>query len=265
MRPIRFPDGKLRPATSSPLAPRDRGARWERGFTLAEAIVVIVITGIIASVVAVFIQKPVQGYFDAVRRAELTDIADTALRRLGRDVRTALPNSVGVTYTAPAYTLTYQETVGGGRYRAAVTATGSGNPLDFTAADMSFDVIGPAPPASAAGYSIVVGNMGGVTGNSTSYAPPSGNTVNMGSILFPAESPGKRFYVVSATVTYVCDPAAGTLTRSGVTLATNVADCSITYASLGETRTGVVSIWLTLTRGGESVSLFHQVHVANTP
>ncbi|HJW54946.1 MAG TPA: prepilin-type N-terminal cleavage/methylation domain-containing protein, partial [Burkholderiaceae bacterium] len=67
-----------------------------QGFTLLEAIIVIAITGIIAAVVAVFIVKPVQGYVDSARRAEMTDTADTALRRISRDLHLALPNSVRV-------------------------------------------------------------------------------------------------------------------------------------------------------------------------
>jgi MSHA biogenesis protein MshO len=39
------------------------------GFTLIEMIMVIVITGILAGMVAVFIAKPVEGYADSVRRA----------------------------------------------------------------------------------------------------------------------------------------------------------------------------------------------------
>ena len=70
--------------------------KTQRGFTLVEMIVVIVITGIIAGVVAIFLRAPVQGYVDSARRAEMTDIADTALRRIGRDLRTAVPNSVRV-------------------------------------------------------------------------------------------------------------------------------------------------------------------------
>ena len=68
--------------------------RWQGGFTLLEAVVVIVITGIVSAMVAVFIRAPVEGYIDSVARAELTDAADTALRRLTREVRTALPNSL---------------------------------------------------------------------------------------------------------------------------------------------------------------------------
>lgn len=41
---------------------RKRGA----GFTLIEMIMVIVITGIIAGMVAVFIRSPIDGYFNTV-------------------------------------------------------------------------------------------------------------------------------------------------------------------------------------------------------
>src|SRR6266850_4952370 len=71
----------------------------ERGVTLIEMVIVISITAIIAGAVSVFISRPVEGYADAARRAELTDIADTALRRMTRDLRTALPNSVRVDAT----------------------------------------------------------------------------------------------------------------------------------------------------------------------
>jgi len=43
-------------------------------------VIVISITAIIAGAVSVFISRPVEGYADAARRAEMSDIADTALR-----------------------------------------------------------------------------------------------------------------------------------------------------------------------------------------
>jgi len=67
------------------------------GFTLVEIIMVIVITGIIGSVAAVFIRAPIQQYLDIAHRAELTDIADLSMYRLESDLRAALPNSARVT------------------------------------------------------------------------------------------------------------------------------------------------------------------------
>ena len=63
---------------------RARVSFRQGGFTLIEAIMVITITGILAAIVAVFIRTPVDGYIDSVARAELTDAADTALRRIAR-------------------------------------------------------------------------------------------------------------------------------------------------------------------------------------
>ena len=67
-----------------------------RGFTLIEGIVVLVLAGIL-SVMALFFIAPLQQSLDLVVRAELTDGADLALRRIGRDAQLALPNSVRVT------------------------------------------------------------------------------------------------------------------------------------------------------------------------
>ena len=92
----------------------------QSGFTLIEMIVVIVITGIIGGMVAIFIRAPVQGYVHSANRAEMGDIADTALRRLARDIRTAVPNSVRVANCGGTPTcVEFLPTKAGGRYRGA--------------------------------------------------------------------------------------------------------------------------------------------------
>src|SRR5437763_16769361 len=108
---------------------RCRSAR-QRGVTLIELIIVIAITAIIAGGVAVFISRPFESYVDTARRAELTDIADTALRRITRDVRTALPNSIRITTALGVTYLEYLQTNGGARYRAAKDSGGAGDILD---------------------------------------------------------------------------------------------------------------------------------------
>jgi MSHA biogenesis protein MshO len=190
------------------------------GFTLIEAIMVMTITAVLAAGVAVFLRKPIDGYIDLTRRAELSDIADTAVRRIARDLHLALPNSVRV---VPADTacLEFIPTVNGGRYRADVAALGAGNVFTTGAPLASFDVLGPLSAAPVAGDRIVVFNLGipgtpGVPGADAYYGDniatvAAGSTtalINLNpSFQFPFTSPGSRFHVISGTeqsVFYVC-------------------------------------------------------------
>ena len=202
--------------------------KQQTGFTLVEMIMVIVITGIIGGMVAVFLRAPVQQYMDVARRAELTDSADTAVRRMARDIRIAVPNSVRV--PNPAGTSTYIEflpTKDGGRYRA----NPPGNVLDFGVVDGSFDIIGTAINfvAGAAPDYIVVGSTqsdgnppydtssAGILRAYISQTVASGvQTVNFTDTLLPiwAELPSQRFDVVDGAqqaVTYACVPTVGTV------------------------------------------------------
>ncbi|MCC7546776.1 MAG: type II secretion system protein [Burkholderiales bacterium] len=261
------------------------------GFTLPEAIIVIAVTGIIAAVVATFIRAPVQGYFDSTRRAQLSDLADTALRRMTRDLRLALPNSVRVTSAGGSLYLEFLLTRGGGRYRAEPDASGSGDVLEFgsAASPYRFDVLGQMPTKPVTpGNSIVVYNLGpgfgasdayqGSSGNLRTVSGVSGNTVTLSSaVAFPLPSTSSRFHVVEHAVSYVCtanatDPAAGELRRhwgyalaaaqpiafpsgSDALLASGVAACSIVYnPSAVAMRNGVVSLALTLTRSSAGSS-----------
>ncbi len=120
-----------------------RISRPAAGFTLIEAIIAIVITGIVAGIVAVFIARPVQGYADSVRRAELTDTADVALRRMTRDVRMALPNSLRVTTTGGVNYIEFIMTSTGGRYRDTADGSTGGDFLSYTnSLDTTFHVLG---------------------------------------------------------------------------------------------------------------------------
>ncbi|MDP2810865.1 MAG: prepilin-type N-terminal cleavage/methylation domain-containing protein [Rhodocyclaceae bacterium] len=305
------------------------------GFTLVEAIVAIVITGILAGMVAVFIKSPVDSYIDMGRRAELTDTADTAVRRIARDVHLALPNSVRNPVDGSDQCVEFMPTKIGGRYRAAQTSTGTGNILDLTLDttpfDASFDMLWLNSALLAANRiavnDIVAVYNDGYSGNAYSGAnairvagvcePPdvacAGTPANSTEITFvdavtgapfnrkqlPAESPSYRFQVIPSTehaVSYRCN--AGILTRHSRTLsaawaqpatcaamvansqaapatltsailAENVTACSLHYeppgSGTGLSRNGILSISLEITQAGESVRLYHQVHVDNTP
>ena len=273
---------------------RQRAA--QHGVTLIELIIVIAITAIIASGVAVFISRPMESYVDSARRAELTDIADTALRRMTRDLRTALPNSIRITQVGSAYYLEYLQTSGGGRYRADKDSGGNGDELLFSSNDTSFDVVGPMPPL-AAGDSIVIYNLAnsGAIANAYSgdnrraYSSSLGNNITITSATpFPYPSPGKRFHVVQYAVTYECNPtthelrrywnygiaavqATPPVTANTALLANNIATtngCSFIYDTSGSTlRTGVVGLAIRIEHSGsgEAVQLFQQAHVNNVP
>lgn len=267
------------------------------GFTLVEMVIVIVITGIIGGMVAVFLRAPVQQYMDVARRADMTDVADTALRRMARDLRLALPNSVRVTGACSGSTACFIEflpTKGGGRYLRDVPGN-SLNFLDFTTSDNSFEVIGPVP-AFAAGDRVVVYNLG-IAGanayagdNSSAWVSTAGAVVTINAFMFPFESPAARFHVISTPITYVCSPTPtgvnGTLTRywgysinptqpssvpiAGATgsarLATNVSSCRFTYDTVVVAqRFGVVTMNLGITEQGETATLYSAVHVSNQP
>lgn len=270
-----------------------------KGFTLVEMIMVIVITGIIGGIVAMFLKAPIQQYTDVARRADMTDIADTALRRITRDLRLALPNSVRVTGSCNGTSTCFIEflpTKGGGRYRAEM----GGDELDFTVADSTFEVLGPIPAGLVAGTDqIVVYNLGiagadAYAGDNRAAvsAPPAGAVANITSKLFPFDSPGHRFHVISAPVAYACD-GAGTLWRywgyaikpsqadtdsiaeldaliavqgARARLATHVSSCRFSYdAFVVAQRSGLVTINLGITEEGETVTLYSAVHVSNLP
>jgi MSHA biogenesis protein MshO len=267
----------------------------QQGFTLVEAVIVIVITGVIAAVVAVFIRSPVEGYLDAARRAELTDTADTALRRIARDLRLALPNSVRISGQAIEFLSTRE----GGRYRAERDNTGGGNVLDITANVTQFDALGPAITL-VAGDQIVIYNQdtpdayAGTNRRAYDGAGGAGNTVAIDSVVpFPMHSPSRRFHVVDAAVTYICDAgslwrywgypiqpqqdavdtvaeldvlaAPASATRGRALVAQNVTGCLFSYAQGVTERSGIVTMQITLAQEGETVTLYHAVHVTNAP
>lgn len=215
--------------------------RRARGFTMVELVVVIVIIGIVSSMVAVFVTVPVRSYIDTAARVELADIADTATRRIARDVRLALPNSVRVDPTGRYLELLLTKT--GGRY-LSVNDNTAGNVLAFDTDPLPatptniFTIVGAAPTGAQAivpGDFIVVNNLGGGTSpvdayfcttkcNRATVSAVNGNDITLVANPFlvsdPATlsipSPGNRFQVVTTPVTYFCAPDAnggGTLRR----------------------------------------------------
>lgn len=210
--------------------------RSQRGFTLVEAIVVMVITGILAGIMVLFIRQPVRNYVDAAARADLSDSADLSLRRMARELHSAVPNSVRLMPAGGAWYLEFIPSKAGGQYLAVEDNVG-GNALSFTdPTKTTFDIVGTvpsAPYAIAANDFIVIYNLGSDIADADAYA--GGNRAQVQQIVdrtvtlvgnpftdaathlrAPNTSPDHRFQVAGTPVTFRCEGNAsgtGTLRR----------------------------------------------------
>jgi len=239
------------------------------GVTLIELAITIALVGILAALIVQFV-APVRSYIDSSRRAALADTADTALRRVRRDLRLALPNSVRVTTSGGIVYLEFLLVRTGGRYRyEAAASSASGCPagagtsttedlIAFGSSDNCFKTIGnlydPASGISNVSTTtdyVVVFNLQPGTDKADAYKTSCGSACNNAKITkavnltnedriefsagntFTFESPGRRFFIVEGPVTYACDKTAGTLMRfSGYPIAETQTPPGVTGARL---------------------------------
>jgi len=309
--------------------------RPERGVTLIELVVTIVVIAIIVTAVSFFL-TPLRQSADVAMRAELSDIADNALQRIGRDVKLALPNSVRVASSGGALYLEFLAVRTAGRYRGegggsaaandcpaddAPLGTPANDQLSFdTVNDTCFKSIGEVADAATIAVGsdrLVLNNLGVGFPQQDAYELSPANVAqitavdhttetNRDRIVFARpspfqrtlhDSPGKRFFVVPgradpvrpvSPVSYVCDPALRTLRRhwgytpnalplqtiaftdgSSAPIADHVSGCGFDYTNVGP-QLNLLTMRLTLERArfdgtNETVSLYHAVHVNNTP
>ena len=265
----------------------------QRGFTLVEAVVVMVVTGIIAGIMVLFISRPVNSYVDSAARADLGDAADLALRRMARELRAAVPNSVRLSVVGGVSYLEFIPTRAGGRYLGDddyidTAKAPAAQPLSFSdASRTSFTVVGVVP-AIAAGDGIVVYNLGPgfpgadayAGGNRATVSAVNGSLVTLANNPFagaatPGASPAKRFQVVQQPVTFRCEGrmgGGGTLRRitgygfqqaqpvtadatAGALLADNVLACNFSVDSNANLQSALVGMNLALARAAAGSSL----------
>ena len=264
------------------------------GFTLVELVVTIVIIGILSSLGGMFISKPIESYIDLERRTELVDQAEMALRRMQRDIRAALPNSVRT--FAGGKGIEFLHVVDGGRYRRS----GVGDPLEFLMPDSTsaFDVLGKLKYFDKIKDDdfVVVYNLVASGTSQNAYNHDNEVEINLSAssdtfialdppAQFPLSSPYQRFFIVDKAVSYkivgtelrryaedTFDNNPGPADDDSYALVAKhlvLSDSDFTYDSGTNSRGGLVTIRLaledTVRAPGERITLLHQVHVDNAP
>ena len=208
--------------------------RNNKGFTLIELIIVILIIGILSGVLFMILRGPMTQFIQVEKRANLVDIAETALLRMTREIRLALPNSIRISDGAALSScdisvnttcaLEFLRTLDGGRYRRQ-----GANRLKFNKQSDTFEYFGTLNnlgsinvggfgqadclSANATVDCMVVFNTGQTGANSYNGDNIAAITAKTASTLsfnlspvtkFPYESPRQRFFVVDTPVSFIC-------------------------------------------------------------
>lgn len=214
-----------------------RQHRHDTGFTLIELVVVIILVGIIASTLYLILQGPMQSIGATEKRARLVDIAETALQRMTREMRLALPYSIRV---SGGNAVEFLRVLDGGRYRAkgagrlkfnvngdtftslstlanaAQVDTGAGSTACISGTADCLVVYNIGQPLTVATATASGSSANAYLGSATAY---DGNIATIsaaaaGSVTFDNndlagwdlsfESPRQRFHIIDTPVSYIC-------------------------------------------------------------
>ena len=255
----------------------------QRGVTLIELILVIVLIGVLGVGVTRFITASVEGYVDTATRQQLAGSAVTAAERMSREIRNALPSSIRI--NAAQSCVEFIPVMYASNYVSVPT----------TLAANSFQAVGGLTSGLTGRISVYPisvttlydpGIDTAITSLDATY-PAGGGEVTItlgGNHQFPTDSPQRRFFLTSQPVAFCQvgariyrfanygfnDPASlppSTDTTDGDVLLTGLATGSVVFdynpASL--VRNAVVNFTYTLQRKGESYSLEQEVNIRNVP
>jgi len=210
------------------------------GFSLIELIVVVVLLGVLAGGAGLLILNPIEAYDAQVRRQQLVDQGEMALRQIARDLHRALPNSVRIAPAGAGFALEMVNIVDGARYRDEYGGAYLADPdfvLDFTGPDAVFNLLGGLnnPAAFNPNNRLVIYNTsvniyaeavdgdkeGIITDDGTTLAyvtlnpgPNQEDQITLSTAFeFTQQSPGQRAFLVDGAISYICDPATSSILR----------------------------------------------------
>lgn len=255
---------------------------WQRGFTLVELIVVMVILGLVGAIGSSFLVDTMDMYQRTNNRVKLMQHGRVAIEQISRYLRSAVPNSVRVSSTGKC--VEFVPVVGGGYYLnnladsengATASSSISIAPLSFSGTATQFIV---APLSSGDIYTATAtSSRAGVSAvGSSSITLSSAKTFTRNSSqrrYFLAANP-KRFCFVSGNLyrysgygflTSALDDTSPGGSADLVLNQVNQAASSFSISAASEQRNTAISLQLSLTAGTETLVLRHQVLVRNVP
>ena len=187
----------------------------QRGFSLIELIVALVIAAIVAAGLMLWMARPIQAVQESHRQAAAIDQAERITARLAAELPEALPNSVRI--ACGGRCLEFLPVVAYGDYRIETP----GDILDFGTLDDRFDILMPMPVVPQIGMHVVINNLNALpSGSVSAYSGDANNnrsSITAGSTAyqlrvspkqFPGPSPSQKLYVVDTPVSWLCQPAA---------------------------------------------------------
>ncbi len=256
--------------------------RGVRGFTLIELIMVIVVASVLGMGVVSFLGHSVEGYVDTAQRQQMAMAGTSAMEKMSRRLRDALPNSIRVGSSGRC--IEFIPILAGSEYLSVPIAT----------AASTFDAVTGARASAVTGRVVVYpistsalynpSNPGTLTTVDGTLPAGTGQvTVTLDAAhQFVQDSPTRRFFVVNTPMTYcqvgtqlfryqgygfnstpAWPPTGGTRTL----ILDNLVANSVTFDYLPATlvRNAVVNLGLELSVGGENWVLQQQVTLRNVP
>lgn len=258
-------------------------AKSNRGFTLLELIIVIILLGVMSVGLGGLIRLSTTIYTEATDRDELISSGRFAVERLNREIRAALPNSLQAKgfLSNTIHCLYFFPTVASAVYEDIPVSPELPSNV-FTV--IPFNNSELAGSISAVVYPLNPGELYGASSKVSSVRvfPNSGNgwQVTLDSaVVFAEDSPTKRVYFVGSPVSYCArdgqltrhegdTPNSTTPPTGGVLMAEHIdvsGDLPFVVNDAVNNRTATVEARLTFVINDESMTFNNEIQVVNVP
>lgn len=252
----------------------------QRGFTLIEMVVTIVVLGALMAGTATYITNSTIAYTNVAQRDQLTTLGRITVEQITRELRHALPNSLRIQNNCIEF---FPVKAGSVYFDLPITAAGS----TFTAKSFSI-------PASASITRVIVypnsttnlyslSNPGSIAGFTSVAGSPTATITLSGSYQFALHAPHRRFYLTEDPVSYCIEgsnlnryenygvnpvqsaPPGGTAQLMAENIQTNDggAITPFIYTPGSLQRNGIVTLDFRFLTNGEWIRLSHEVQVRN--